>query len=147
MIDTFNAADKRTVVAGDSADNIGKIRGFIIDPGANRVEAVHISGRGKHADIVEWGRLRFGGDAVIVDSEDAVERVDEEREVLAVKGKLAIRGSRVLDTAGFELGTVEDVSFDSDTGQLMTVRTTTGEVDAARLCSLGSYGPVVDAED
>ena len=101
MIDTFNAADKRTVVAGDSADNIGKIRGFIIDPGANRVEAVHISGRGKNADIVEWGRLRFGGDAVIVDSEDAVERVDEEREVLAVKGKLAIRGSRVLDTAVF----------------------------------------------
>jgi hypothetical protein len=31
VIDTFNAADKRTVVAGDSADNIGKIRGFIID--------------------------------------------------------------------------------------------------------------------
>ena len=147
MIDTFNAADKRTVVAGDSAENIGKIRRFIVDPGANRVEAVHISGRGKKADIIEWGRLRFGGDAVIADSGDAVERVEEERELLAVKGTLAMRGSRVLDTAGFELGTVEDVSFDSETGELQTVRTTTGEVDAARLCSLGSYALVVDAEE
>ncbi len=147
MIDTFNAADKRTVVAGDSAENIGKIRGFIVDAGANRVEAVHISGRGKNADIVEWSSLRFGGDAVIVESGDAVAQVSEEREVLAVKGPLAMRGSRVLDTGGFELGTVEDVSFDSETGELVTVRTTTGEVDAARLCSLGSYALVVDADE
>ena len=147
MIDTFNAADKRTVVAGDSAENIGKIRGFIVDSGANRVEAVHISGRGKNADIVEWSSLRFGGDAVIVESGDAVAQVSEEREVLAVKGPLAMRGSRVLDTGGFELGTVEDVSFDSETGELVTVRTTTGEVDAARLCSLGSYALVVDADE
>ena len=147
MIDTFNAADKRTVVAGDSAENIGKIRGFIVDPGANRVEAVHISGRGKRAEIVEWGRVRFGGDAVIVESGDAVERVDTDRELAAVKGPLAVRGSRVLDTAGFELGTAEDVSFDTETGELVTVRTTTGEVDASRLCSLGSYALVVDAEE
>ena len=147
MIDTFNAADKRPVVAGDTADDLGKIKGFIVDIGANRAEAVHISGRGKKADIVPWGQLRFGGDAVIADTGDTPERVSDERDVDAVKGKLAVRGSRVLDTSGFELGTVEDVSFDSETGELVTIRATSGEVDASRLCSLGSYALVVDAEE
>lgn len=147
MIDTFNAADKRGVVAGDTADDLGKIKGFIVDVGANRVEAVHISGRGKKAEIVPWGQLRFGGDAVIVETSDTPEQVSDERDIDAVKGKVSVRGSRVLDTAGFDLGTAEDVSFDSETGELVTIRTTGGEVDASRLCSLGSYALVVDAEE
>lgn len=147
MIDTFNAAEKRPVVAGDTADDIGKVKGFIVDVGANRVEAVHISGRGKKAHIVGWDRVRFGGDAVVVETGDSLEQVSDQREIDEVKGKISITGSRVLDTSGFDLGTVKDVSFDSDTGDLVTVRTTMGEVDASRLCSLGSYALVVDAAE
>ncbi|MCB1026718.1 MAG: PRC-barrel domain-containing protein [Microthrixaceae bacterium] len=147
MIDTFNAADKRAVVAGDTADELGKIKAFIVDVGANRVEAVQVSGRGRKADIVPWERLRFGGDAVIADSGDAPEQVSDDRDLDAVKGRVTMRGSRVLDTSGFELGTVEDVSFDSESGALVAVRTTDGEVDASHLCSLGSYALVVDAEE
>ena len=54
--------------------------------------------------------------------------------------------SAMLDTAGFEHGTVADASFDSDTGSIVSILTSDGvEIATQHLHSLGSYAVIVDA--
>lgn len=145
MSETFNSSDGRLVVAVDTAETIGEIKGFVVDPTASRIESVHISGRGKRAEVIPWASIRsFGPDRVMADLADAAEQVSSEHETQAVKGKIVARKTRVLTTHGFELGTVEDVMFDTATGQLTGVLTTEGHLDGSRFRSLGSYALIVD---
>lgn len=147
MIESFNGCDGRAIVASDTAENIGEIKGFVVDPTATRVESVHVSGRGRRAQVIPWSAITsFGVDAVMAELADAAETVAPGRDTEAVKGKVVARGTRVLDTNGFEHGTVDDVMFDPATGNVTGVRTSLGQHDATRLRSLGSYALVVDAD-
>lgn len=146
MTETFTGAEGRSVVASDTAEDIGEVKGFVVDPSATRVDAVHVSGRGRKAQVVDWSAISsFGADAVMADSSSTPEQVSTERETQAVKGKVAALGSRVLTTTGFDAGTVVDVEFDLGSGELTSVRTDTATFGADRLRSLGSYALVVDA--
>ncbi len=147
MSDTFNAAEGRSVVAADSAETIGEVKGFLIDPTATRIESVHVSGRGRRAEVIPWSKIRsFGPDAVMAEHAGDPEHVAEGRDTDAIKGKIVARGSRILDTNGFERGTVDDVMFDSETGQLTGVLSTQGHLSATSLRSLGSYALIIDPE-
>lgn len=147
MAETFNGGEGRPVIAADTAGTIGEIKGFIVDSGATRIDSVHVAGRGRKADLISWSAIRsFGADAVMAELADAVEQVSSDHEKHAVKGNIVARETRVLDTDGFERGTVEDVMFDADTGLLTGALTTEGRVDSSRFRSLGSYALVVDAQ-
>lgn len=147
MSDTFNAADGRSIVAADNAETIGEVKGFVVDPTATMIESVHVSGRGRRAEVIPWSKIRsFGPDAVLAQHAEDPEHVAKGRDTDAVKGKIIARGSRILDTNGFERGTVEDVMFDSATGRLTGVLSTQGQLSAASLRSLGSYALIVDPE-
>ena len=146
MAETFNSSEGRPVVAADTAENIGEIKGFVVDTTATRIESVHIGGRGRKAKVIPWSSIHsFGADAVMADTAGAVAEVESEHDKQAVKGKIEARRTRVLDTNGFEQGTVEDVMFDATSGDLTGVLTTAGHVDGSRLRSLGSYALVVTA--
>ena len=147
MSETFNSSDGRPVVAVDTAETLGEIKGFIIDPTATRIESVHISRRGKKAEVIPWASIHsFGSDTVMVELATAVEQVSSDHDIQAVKGNIVARKTRVLTTDGFERGTVEDVMFDTDTGELTGALTTEGHLDGSRFRSLGSYALIVDAE-
>lgn len=146
MAESFNAADGRNVIAADTAETIGEVKGFVVDRTASRIESVHVAGRGRKAEVLPWSSISsFGSDAVMTEVADATERVSGEHDKLAVKGKIVARDTRVLDTNGFEQGTVDDVMFDPDSGSLTGVLTTNGHVDASRLRALGSYAMIIDA--
>ncbi len=49
MAQTFNDAGSRAVVAADTADAIGEVKGFVVDPTASRIECIHVAGRGRRA--------------------------------------------------------------------------------------------------
>jgi uncharacterized protein YrrD len=147
MTATFTAAEGRSVVASDTAESIGEVKGFVVDPTASRVDAVHVAGRGKKAEVVAWRAITsFGKDAVMADSASTPEKVSTDRETQSVKGNVDALGSRVLLTTGFEAGTVVDVEFDTDSGDLTNVRTEKETFDGDRLVSLGSYALVVAAD-
>ncbi len=147
MSDTFNDADGRPVVAADTAETIGEIKGFVIDSTASRIESVHVAGRGRKADVIPWTSIRsFGVDAVMAEMAEAAETVAPGRDTKAIKGKVVARGSRVLDTNGFEHGTVDNVMFDAATGELTGVLTTAGHIRSEAMRSLGSYALVVDPQ-
>jgi uncharacterized protein YrrD len=146
MTETFTGAEGRSVVASDTAEGIGEVKGFVVDPTASRVDAVHVSGRGKKAEVVAWSAITsFGADAVMADSASTPEQVTTDRETQAVRGKVSALGSRVLTTTGFDAGTVVDVEFDTGSGELTAVRTDTDTFSRDRLRSLGSYALVVEA--
>jgi len=147
MSESFNAANGRSIVAADNAETIGEVKGFVVDPTASMIESVHVAGRGRRAEVISRSKIQsFGADAVIAEHADDPEDVAKGRDTDAVKGKIAARGSRVLDTNGFERGTVEDVLFDRETGRLTGVVSTEGHLRADSLRSLGSYALIVDPE-
>jgi uncharacterized protein YrrD len=143
--DTFTNARKRRVVASDTAESVGSVKGFILDPGGRRIEAIHIDGHGRHAAILDWSAVAaFGADVVMAHAGDNPSSVGSDHEKAAVKGAVTMLGTRVLTTGGAEVGTVADVEFDTDSGDVVRIFTDEGSIDAARLRSLGSYALVID---
>lgn len=144
---SMSSMSGQDVVAIDTAEEIGTVKHFVVSPDGRRVERLHIDGRKKHALFAEWDDIEsFGVDRVMVAAEGAPAPSEDDRDLDAVKGNIELVGARVLDTAGFEHGTVADASFDSESGEITAVTTSNGDdVAAERIHSLGSYALVVDA--
>ena len=143
----MNAMIGQPVIAIDTAEEIGDVKHFVVSADVSRVERLHIDGRKKNALFAEWSDLEsFGSDRVMVTAADASAGSDDERDLDAAKGNIELLGSRVLDTAGFEHGTVADAIFDADSGAVVAIITDDDtRVDQARIRSLGSYAVVVEA--
>ncbi len=144
---SMNSMAGQAVIALDSAEEIGKVKHFVVAPDASRIERLHIDGRKKKALFAEWADLEsFGADRVMVSKADDPSEASTDRDVEAAKGNVDLIGARVLDTAGFEHGTVTDATFDADSGEIVAIGTSEGmEIASAAVHSLGSYALVVDA--
>lgn len=136
----FTEALKRDVVATSSASSIGRVTGFVVDPRRQQVVALRI-GKADH-DTLAWSDVTaFGVDAVTVDSTDRLRSAEAGPEA----DQTDLLGHRVLDDHGVEHGTVQDVEFDPDTGQLRYLLTSSEEVDGSRLHGVGSWAAVITA--
>lgn len=139
---TFSEAKGRQVVSTATAETVGKIEGFVVDPVAHRLVALRLHKR----QVLRWSDLTaFGADAVTVRTADLVGPADGDLEQLSGKGHDAL-GKRVLTSAGDELGKVTDVQFEADTGEITAVVLDDGTVAGTRLLGIGSYAVVVAAE-
>ncbi len=142
----FSEAQGRKVVSTSTAQTVGVVDGFVVDPSAGSVVALELRSASA-GDTLPWAAIRsFGSDAVTVDSPDAVTTADES--LTALRGKQhQLTGKRVLTTDGDEDGAVFDVDFDPDTGAV--VRLLLGDesrdVPGSRLVGVGSYAVVVQA--
>ncbi|CAN5778465.1 hypothetical protein BH24ACT5_BH24ACT5_10460 [soil metagenome] len=144
---TFNDAKGRQVVATDTAENIGSVRGFVVDPGSRAVTAIHIAGSGDDASMLAWDDVAaFGVDAVMATRADAVRAPAGESEVGVAKGESTLPGTRVLSADGHFLGTATDAGFDPATGSVTSVITDRGEFSGGALHAIGSYAIVVDSD-
>jgi uncharacterized protein YrrD len=141
----FSESHGRKIVSLATAETVGTIGEFVVDPRTQRVVALSVS-KHKNGDTLPWNSIEsFGPDAVTVADESRVAGADAD--VARLSGKdHAFLGKRVLATSGDELGKVDDVDFDPGSGVLLTIATTGGKVDAERLVGIGSYAVVVEAE-
>ena len=145
MSDSFRQATGRKVLSRASAQELGEVSHLLLDLQRRQIAAVVI-GHGKKAQLVDWGRLTgFGPDAVMVSDEDALRAPADDRERAAADGKLELVGKPALTEAGNELGTIDDVTFDPDTGEVETLRIDAREIPASSLLGTGSFAVVVDA--
>ncbi|PLS74946.1 MAG: hypothetical protein CYG61_09930 [Actinobacteria bacterium] len=143
MSDSFRRATGRKVVSRASAEEVGVVAHLLVDAGRHRVAAVVI-GRGKKARLVDWAQLSsFGPDAVMVAEESALRPPADDREQAAADGKLELVGKRALTEQGNEMGRVEDVSFDPDSGALETLIVKDRHIPAEALLANGSYAAVL----
>ncbi len=138
----FSDATGRKVVSTSTAETVGVVDGFVVDPVSRVVAGLKV--KGSHgSSLVLWSQLiAFGSDAVTVASaeelEDAAgdlaERSDSHHQLL---------GKRVLSAAGDELGVVRDVAFDPETAQITELLLGHSDVPGVRLLGVGSYAVVV----
>ena len=80
----------------------------------------------------------------MVADEDTLRPPNDDRERDGVDGKLDLLGKRALSERGNELGKIDDVSFDADTGALEDLVIGDRRVPAAALLGSGSYAAVLD---
>lgn len=137
----FTDVRGRKVLDTSTATTVGKVDGLLVDPAERRVVAVHVKRKGE--ELLRWEALgSFGPDAVTVAGEDALTASDEHLDALASKAGALLK-KRVLTDAGNEVGTVEDVEFDPESGRVTALLTSEGEVDGERLRGVGSWAVVV----
>lgn len=146
MRETFGQVVGRKVVSRSSAHELGTVSDFLYD-GARRSVAALVLGRGRKALIVDWANVTgFGADAVLVSDDSAQREPVDERETQACSGKLGLVGKRALTETGNELGTVDDVVFDSTDGRVLAVVVAGRELPAEALLGAGSYAAVMAAD-
>jgi sporulation protein YlmC with PRC-barrel domain len=142
--ESFRQAIGRKVVSRASANELGAVGQLLVDAQQRRIAAVVI-GRGKKARLVEWEQLSgFGPDAVMVVDEGALRPPADDRERDGVDGKLDLLGKRALSERGNELGKIDDVTFDTDTGALEDLVIGDRRIPAGALLGSGSYAAVLD---
>ena len=142
----FSQARKRKVVSSSTAETVGKVSDFVVDPATRSVAAVTLK-KSESGDVLRWADLTaFGTDAVTVTGPDKLGSGDERVQALAGKDRRLV-GKRVLTSGGDELGKLQDVDFDPESGRLSSLLVEDGpEVTADRLLGVGSFAVVV-AED
>jgi sporulation protein YlmC with PRC-barrel domain len=147
----LRAAMGRRVVSAESAEEIGQLVAVVVDQPPRHITSLQVAGSKRKPTLVEWDGLSgFGPDAVMVRSENDLRAATDDAEVGATRGDLSLLGARVLDDAGEEHGTVDDVRFDPATGALLAVSAVgPGRPPAAfapgDLLALGSYALMVRA--
>ncbi len=139
----------RRVIAQDTADEVGAVKRFVVGRSGRRIERVQVAGRTRNAQMVEWSDLSsFGADAVMIPAVDGVHDREDDRDAEVLGGDVAVLGARVLDTQGFEHGTVADFEFDADTGEITSVlldgHGADRAVPAEAIRALGTWALVVD---
>jgi len=143
----LSEADGESVLSRETAEQVGRLRHVVIDVPSRRIVALHVDGRRKKAQLVDWGAIvGFGPDSVIVDSERSLRPPAEGDELAVASGKLDLEGRLVLDERGDSLGHVSDIAFDEESGQVLAIVTDQGEHDAARLLAIGSYCVILRSE-
>ena len=137
-------AKGRKVVSTDTAESVGKVEAFLIDPGTRSIAALRLAKVSGDAVYLSWEDLRFGSDAVIVASSDRLRPERDDTEARVASRDLEPIGKLVLDDSGTALGKVEDVEFDPTSGAIVELDLgDPGRVAGDRLIGLGAYAVVV----
>ena len=138
----FTQAYGREVVSTSTAETVGQIADFVIDPQSRTVVALTLN-KTERGDTVLWTKITaFGADAVTVASAEVI--IDANEVVTALSGKdQRLLGKRVLTTFGEDLGPVTDVDFDPDSGAVINLATADGNISGDRLIGIGSYATIV----
>ncbi len=141
----FSEASGREVVSRSTAETVGQVADFVIDPQSHSIVAVTLK-KTQHGDTVLWAALSaFGVDAVTVPGGEVI--LDANDAVAALAGKNhQLLGKRVLNTDGKHLGAVTDAEFDPATGVLTALLLANDAVRGERLIGIGSYAAVVHTD-
>jgi uncharacterized protein YrrD len=140
----FSDAMGRKVVSTSTADTVGQIDDFVVDPVARRVVALSLK-KTDTGEVLRWGAITaFGSDAVTVSGAEQVTDADADISMLLGKDHRLL-GKRVLTSLGEQIGTVADVEFDADSGGITAITLHDGQVDGSYLVGVGSYAVVVRA--
>lgn len=144
----LSEADGRPVISRASAEQLGDLKHVVIDVAAHRITALHVAGRKKKAQLVDWEAIvGFGPDGIVVEGDDAVRGPGDDRERAVASGDLDLDGRLVLDDQGRAVGVLDDVLFDESTGVIAGLVSGGNEVAADRLRAIGPYCVIVRVED
>lgn len=142
----FSELKKRNLVSTSTADTVGRVDGFVLDPQSRSLVALTFK-KTDHGSVVPWSDLTaVGADAVTVSEADKIVELEASPVAeLAGKDKTVLK-KRVLTSDGVHLGKVTDLDLDPQSGAVLELVLDEGRVAGERLIGLGSYALVVRAE-
>ncbi|MEP7203600.1 MAG: hypothetical protein ABI894_13380 [Ilumatobacteraceae bacterium] len=133
------------VPARDVIGTVGSVKGLSLDSVGHRIEAIHFDRYEKRAIVLEWSAAAsLGVDAVMASSGDEQATINDARRKSAINGDVTMIGTRRLTIDGLNIGTVEDVEFETDSGIVVRVVTDQGLLEPDQLRAAGSSALVVD---
>jgi sporulation protein YlmC with PRC-barrel domain len=136
-------ARHRDVVDTASARRIGRLDRLVVDPGARAVVGVVVGER-----VVDWSDSGgIGHDAVTVSHEDLLHLPRTDAERAAVDGEAELIGKTVITEDGVDVGTVDDIELDAETGALERLHVGDDHVEGSRLLGAGSYAVVISSAE
>lgn len=130
------------VVSRATAERLGTLSAAVLDVPSRKLVAWQI-GTGRHALIADTANVRGIEDAVVLEAESSARPTASPEEQATVDGKRPLLQARVLTDAGEEIGPVQDVEFDPETGAVGNIVVPGGPISADRLRGLGGYALVV----
>ncbi len=144
----FSECTGRKVVSTSTADTVGTIAGFLVDPSRRAVAGMHIK-KSKSGNALAWSAVSACGvDAVTVETADAIVHIDSDDALAALDGKTHnVLGKRAVSTDGVDLGTVDDVDFDPETGVIASMMVNAEQIEGRTLLGVGSYAVILDYRD
>lgn len=124
-----------SVISLESGEQIGTVKGYIIDPKAITIAAVLLERSGgwfKDARVITFDNIKNVGEhAITVGITKCIERASSLPEILALtKQDIDIIGTKVISGDGNLLGTTEEFYFDPATGQILAIDITGRLFDA-----------------
>jgi uncharacterized protein YrrD len=145
--DRFTAVRGRKVISRASAEELGSVSRLVLDSAHRRIGLV-VVGKRRNTRLVSWEDLSgFGADAVMVGQDEALREPRDDHEQAAAKGDLELVGKLAISDLGNDLGKIEDVVFDPDSGLLESLIVGEGEQLSGPVLGVGSYAVVVRADD
>ncbi len=133
----------RTVLDVSTATELAKVESVIVDGGARRLAGFRVTGP---SPVLPFAQITsLGADAVTVSGPEVLHLPDTDVERHAVEAHIDPIGLRVLDDAGTDIGTVDDLEINADTGEVHAVIVGGAEVPGSRLLGVGAYALVVRA--
>jgi len=144
VTDSFRQSQGRKVVSRATAEALGELNHMVVDSSRRHVTAVVVGEGKKHAFLVDWEHVSgFGPDAVMVESKETLRSPADDQEQAAVEGKLELVGKRALSERGNEKGSITDVEFDPESGDIGSVLVGEERIPATNILGLGSYAAVL----
>jgi sporulation protein YlmC with PRC-barrel domain len=139
----------RKLVDTASADTVGKVDGFLLDPATRSVVGLEFK-KTDRGSVVRWSDLTgVGTDAVTVAGADVLGEPEGLLADLAGKDGQVLK-KRVLTDAGEDLGPVRDIDLDPQTGAVLELvvgaKKHPRSIAGSRLLGVGSYAVVVTAQ-
>ncbi|MFV0137672.1 PRC-barrel domain-containing protein [Streptomyces sp. HMX87] len=132
----FSQVSGLPVVTLTEAAQLGTVASLTVDARSGALTHVRVRGRRPRKEtVLAWDAVHaIGPDAVLVRSAAAAESAPPRHD---------LPGSRVLTETGDAWGTVQDVAFDPESGRVLTILTTRGELPGDRMLGLGDHALVV----
>ncbi|GGO48814.1 PRC-barrel domain-containing protein [Streptomyces lasiicapitis] len=140
----------RSVVDAAGAARLGTVDGLVLDashdPGRShsRIAALCLRDAKTEDEVIAWADIHaVGPDAVIVTADRPVSLGTADSP--AASESQSLLGKRLLTDLGHDIGTLDDLTFDTGTGRVERLTSSRGEQLAGeRLIGIGTYALVVN---
>jgi uncharacterized protein YrrD len=144
MSELATHAEGRKVVSRADAESVGEVKAFVLDETVHRIVALHVAGRERNAQLVDWDAVTgFGPDAVVIADDGALHKVSDDHERAMVRGDVPALGAMVIDDLGDRQGVVRDFRFDPGSGAIESIIGDEAEWTPDDVRALGSFALVV----
>lgn len=115
-----------SIISLESGEQIGSVKGYIINPKTIQIAAVVLEKRGgwfKDSRVITFDNIKNVGEhAITVEITKCVEKASTLPEIMALtKQDISLTGAKVISGDGNLLGTVEEFYFDPASGKITAI--------------------------